>query len=201
MQGAHHGAVPSLEATQPLPTIRAICLPSADRAFARLVDHWMSESGARSPGHLEQALQPLFPYVKVSPRQLSGEAGLTWYVYRDGRFQARADDEWWETDSAGRAILDRETGDVLEADACMGELLRADPSALVGRSYVDFIPSTARDLAVALFDVTTGLPLVETVARLLRADGSVLDVEIRGQRAGDRLEIRARAINVVVLEP
>ena len=183
--------------SQARPPDRAICLPSSDRAFTRLVDLWLRDRGVRTPVELELALRPLFPFTKVQPRQLSGERGVTWYVYRDGRFHARADVEWWDGPDAGIATLHPDTGEVLEANQCLAGLLATTTEDIIGRAYLDFVPPDAQAVAAALFEATTGIPLVETVARVLRADASTLDVELRGRRVEDGIDLRIRAVSVV----
>jgi hypothetical protein len=41
-----------------------------------------------SPADLERRLRPAYPQVVVHARQLDGEAGRVWYVYRDGHWIA-----------------------------------------------------------------------------------------------------------------
>ena len=72
--------------------IRAICVPSSDWAFARVVDRMLGVAAISSPRGLEQQLKPLYPQARVRRRELSGEPQETWYVYRDRRFPSRSDE-------------------------------------------------------------------------------------------------------------
>jgi hypothetical protein len=67
----------------PRPTL--IVNPSTDGLFSTyaetLVDH-----GATSAAELERRLRTEYPSAIVHARELAGEAGLIWYVYRDGHW-------------------------------------------------------------------------------------------------------------------
>jgi hypothetical protein len=68
-----------------VPNIRTVCIPSSDGSFSDLVDATLrSSADIRAPEDLEAALRPLYPEARVRPRELSGEADLIWYVYRNG---------------------------------------------------------------------------------------------------------------------
>ena len=57
-----------------------------------------------TPELLQQLLRERYPLALVRPRQLAGERGDVWYVYRDGR---------WTSDGVrggGRQRHGRETG-------------------------------------------------------------------------------------------
>ena len=59
--------------------------PATDRVFAAfaavLVDH-----GASTIGDLERRLRTIYAKATVHLRELTGEAVVIWYVYRDGRW-------------------------------------------------------------------------------------------------------------------
>ncbi len=61
--------------------------PADDRTFVawamRAVAAWEAGSG-RTPARLEVALRRHFPAAVVRRRDLAGEVGEMWYVYRDG---------------------------------------------------------------------------------------------------------------------
>jgi hypothetical protein len=69
----------------PLPAV-LVLNPVDDAEFAQAV----SEAAAvtQDPTTLEIRLRVRYPAVVVRPRQLSGEARATYYVYRDGRWVA-----------------------------------------------------------------------------------------------------------------
>jgi hypothetical protein len=72
--------------------VRAICIPSSDPVFQRVVHGVLVSRSIASTGALEEELRRLYPAVRVHRRELSGEPGLTWYVYRDGGFPSRPDE-------------------------------------------------------------------------------------------------------------
>jgi hypothetical protein len=74
------------------PRPRLFCFPSADRTFATIVEEVAGQLSLRSPDELIEALRPLYPLISVHPRQLAGEPGLIWYVYRERTFPAHPDD-------------------------------------------------------------------------------------------------------------
>ncbi|HUP83299.1 MAG TPA: hypothetical protein VM284_03815 [Candidatus Limnocylindria bacterium] len=59
--------------------------PADDMQFKAAVDAAMAGTVSSSEA-LQEILQPAYPNVLVRPRQLAGERGLVWYVYRDGRW-------------------------------------------------------------------------------------------------------------------
>jgi hypothetical protein len=66
--------------------VRAICVPSSDQVFQRVVHGVLMTKSITSTRELEDELRRLYPAVRVRPRDLSGEHGVTWYVYREGDF-------------------------------------------------------------------------------------------------------------------
>jgi hypothetical protein len=66
--------------------LRTICFPSSDTAFASEVDRLLASETIAYPWQLENALRPRYPSVLVRVREITGEPGLTWYVYRDPDF-------------------------------------------------------------------------------------------------------------------
>jgi hypothetical protein len=68
--------------------VRTICIPSSDAEFAEAVARSLAADDITTPDELEAALRPHYRGVRVRRRELSGEQGATWYVYRDGSFQA-----------------------------------------------------------------------------------------------------------------
>jgi hypothetical protein len=72
--------------------LRAICVPSSDSDFAHAVNRAMASDRIQSRSQLEDALRAEYPDVRVRARELSGEPGITWYVYRDRAFPRQADE-------------------------------------------------------------------------------------------------------------
>jgi hypothetical protein len=66
--------------------LRAICLPSSDVSFANAVHRSLASESIGYPWQLEDALRSLYPLVQVRVREITGEPGVTWYVYRDADF-------------------------------------------------------------------------------------------------------------------
>ena len=72
--------------------LRTISIPTSDRAFAQAVRRAIAK-GVESRRQLEDVLRSTYPRVRVRVRELSGEPGITWYVYRDSDFPRQPDDD------------------------------------------------------------------------------------------------------------
>jgi hypothetical protein len=72
--------------------VRTISIPTSDRAFAQAVRQAIATKGVDSWWQLEELLRRSFPLVRVRARELSGEPGVTWYVYRERDFPSRPDE-------------------------------------------------------------------------------------------------------------
>ena len=66
--------------------LRAICLPSSDVAFANAVHRSLAAEDIGHPWELEDVLRSRYPSVQVRVREITGEHGITWYVFRDADF-------------------------------------------------------------------------------------------------------------------
>ena len=65
--------------------IRTVCIPSSDSLFSDIVNATLvARPEISRPDELAAALRKEYPEVRVRPRELSGEAQLIWYVYRNG---------------------------------------------------------------------------------------------------------------------
>jgi hypothetical protein len=62
-----------------------IASPRDDEKF-RTIAEALVTAGADTPTALQTALRGRYPNVVVRARDLSGERGVIWYVYRDGRW-------------------------------------------------------------------------------------------------------------------
>jgi hypothetical protein len=71
--------------------LRTISIPTSDRAFAQAVQRAIATQVIESRGQLEDVLRSRYPRVRVRARELSGEPGTTWYVYRDRDFPRQPD--------------------------------------------------------------------------------------------------------------
>ena len=70
--------------------LRAICFPSSDVAFANAVQRSLASTSVSHPRQLEAALRSHYPSVRVRVREITGEPGVTWFVYRDADFASWA---------------------------------------------------------------------------------------------------------------
>jgi hypothetical protein len=68
----------------PVSSPRLQCFPSSDVAFATVVARALADTANPTMRSLELRLRGRYPGVRVRRRELSGEPGETWYVYRDG---------------------------------------------------------------------------------------------------------------------
>lgn len=59
--------------------------PVDDRQFEAAVTAAMANP-VSSPIALQEALRRTYPDALVRPRELAGERGVVWYVYRDGHW-------------------------------------------------------------------------------------------------------------------
>jgi hypothetical protein len=80
------GATEGTQSRSPRP--RLVCLPSSDAAFRRIVEQALTDE-IKAPWQLESELRASYPLARVRSRELSGEQGITWYVYRDPEFSTR----------------------------------------------------------------------------------------------------------------
>ena len=72
--------------------LRLISIPTSDRAFAQAVHRAIATHVIESRRQLEDVLRSTYPRVRVRARELSGEPGVTWYVYRDSDFPRQPDE-------------------------------------------------------------------------------------------------------------
>lgn len=67
------------------PVAQLLCFPSNDTDFADFAAQALEQTEDRSMRGFEAQMRSRYPQVRVSRRDLAGETGETWYVYRDGR--------------------------------------------------------------------------------------------------------------------
>jgi PAS domain S-box-containing protein len=161
-------------------TPSVLVFPSDDETLLRLVRELVRDSSIRSPANLEEVLRPLHPGLVVRGREISAEALETWYVYRDGSFTPRGrHTPWWNSADAAWVVYDQ-TGAVLDANAAFVALMGVpDTAGLRGRSYLDFVVPDAAMPAELLFRMALRGEAIESRARIVRLDGSHLDIEHR----------------------
>ncbi len=159
-------------------------MPSFDHAFAAAVDAALSHGDVRAPDDLERRVRPWAPDVAVRSRELSGESGATWYVYRDGRFAAEQDVAWRRAPETARARFDAKTGVVLDASESFVTLVGYERDGVIGCPYQDFVFPDAADLANRVYAEIIRSGRAHSVVQLRRRDGSSVSVEYVA-RAGD----------------
>jgi PAS domain-containing protein len=167
--------------TSPAPP-PVITIPSADSVFRQHVETVLRQSHVRHPAELETRLRRLFPRVAVRERALSGEAP-SWYVYRDGGWQASLSRPWWEAEGLPQVTASSE-GWITGANATARSLLGIEMSDVGVRHFTDFVAPGTLDDAVALFGIVEeGRDLTATV--LLRpTSGDVVAIDIHAARRG-----------------
>ena len=62
-----------------------IASPRDDEEFRALAETLVA-AGANTPSALQAGLRSRYPDAVARARDLSGERGIIWYVYRDGRW-------------------------------------------------------------------------------------------------------------------
>lgn len=176
--------------------IRAISLPSSDRVFAAVVDAALRDEPALTAEQLEQRLREWAPDAMVRSSELSGEAGATWYVYRDGRYQADDDASWQGARGTPWARFDAASGVVLAANEEFGDLVGYATAELAGRPYGELVYPEAVHLAERAYAQILRGDDVHSVVQLRAADGSPVAVEYVARVVDDGVEGWYRPIRV-----
>jgi len=172
---------------------RALCFPSYDTGFARVVEAILAEDPSITPPALQSRLRNLSPAAIVRARELSGESDETLYVFRDGRWARGIEAEWWEDPSVGHVTIVTETGAAIEVDQAFLDLIGADRDWVMGRLYNDFVVPQARVEADILYRTTLETGSVHSIARVIGPGGRGVTCEFRAVVHGDRIEIAVRA--------
>lgn len=160
-------------------------IPSNDVVLRRVVDRVTEADQPGTAADLAARLRPLYPRIAVFERQLSGERAQ-FYVYRDGRYEPERRDEWWEQPGVPCVHVSASTGELTAVSGEWAALMRATPTDLVGRHFVDFVLPDARAAAQAMFEAVSQSQQVRSEALVQRPDGSTLAIEFRAaQRNGD----------------
>jgi hypothetical protein len=66
-------------------TVTIVRNPVSDKDFEEAVARAMDAAPA-DPAMLERLLRATYPQAVVRPRELTGERGIVWYVYREGHW-------------------------------------------------------------------------------------------------------------------
>lgn len=184
--------VAGMVTAMPRPNTVVNTIPSNDAVLRRLVERATATSTPDSPEELTERLRPLYPRVAVFERLISGEQGL--YVYRDGRYEPESPRSWWEAPDIPCITVSMRTGELVRVTGSWADLMRAVPSDLIGRHYLDFVKPEARAIAGAMFETLQTEPDVRSEAVVQRPDGTALLIEFRAIRRGDEIEVCYRPI-------
>lgn len=161
--------------------ITLMCFPARDTTFADLAKRALGSSeGRATPDELAAELRPTYPHVVVRPQEPTAALGpgARWYVFRDGRLAIQADDPWWEDDALPRVVID-ETNRYAEANDAACQLFGLRPGELVGRSWEEFAEPAMAQAAEALRETLRRHGHGGSTFRLIRADGSRVDIDYR----------------------
>lgn len=166
--------------------------PSSDGAFRRAVERLAGKTEPMKE-ELARRLKPMFPRVAVFERQLTGEAPQL-YVFRDGHYEARSEDWWWEADGVACICLSAVTGRLTEVSDEYARIIGAAPDELVGRHYLDFVEPAALEAAKGMFDALANDREVVTEAVIRRVDGVPVRIQLRATRQDGEIDVRYRPV-------
>jgi hypothetical protein len=172
---------------------RALCFPSYDTGFARVVEAILADDPSITPTALQSRLRNLSPAAIVRARELSGESDETLYVFRDGRWARGMEPEWWQDPSVGHVTVAAETGSAIDVDQAFLDLIGADRDWVIGRLYHDFVVPQARVAADVLYRTTLETGSVHSIARVIGPGGRGLTCEFRAVVESDRIVIAVRS--------
>ncbi|MEO5704538.1 MAG: PAS domain-containing protein [Candidatus Limnocylindrales bacterium] len=173
---------------------RISTIPSSDPAFGRAVEKVAAQTPDASAADLEAGLRPLFPRVAIFARHVSGEHGHL-YVYRDGHYDGRPREQWWDEPRTACVCVDAASGDLTQVSAEWAQLMAGDPGALVGRNFTDFVLPEARAAASGLFEAVQEGGVVDTEVLLVREDGSPIALEVHARRLNGEIDVRYRRLD------
>jgi hypothetical protein len=172
---------------------RALCFPSYDTGFARVVETILTEDPSITPLALQTRLRNLSPAAIVRAHELSGERDQTLYVFRDGRWARGMEPDWWQDPGVGHVTVGAETGTATDVDQAFLDLIGVDRDWVVGRLYHEFVVPEARVAADVLYRTTLETGMVHSIARVIGPAGRAVSCEFRAFVAGDRIEIAVRS--------
>lgn len=177
----------------------AICRPTSDVAFAHAVQRCLATRDLASPDELEAALSPLFPTIKVR-RRAASESGPVWMVSRGPETAGSRHPRWWARQEVPAIMLRASNGTIVGFNDEAAGLFGRDADDLIGRPYTDLIDPSVVDAAAGIWDLLLEIGFIETVAAVVRADGSRAVVELRARRDGDVVEARYRPIAMLAAQ-
>ena len=173
---------------------RALCFPSYDVGFARVVEAILAEDPGITPGALQTRLRHLSPATIVRARELSGEQDQTLYVFRDGRWARGIEADWWLEPNVGHVTVSTASGEAIDVDQTFLDLIGADRAWVVGRRYDAFVVPQARVEAEVLYRTALEQGTVHSVARVNGPGDRGVTVEYRAERtSAEEIVVACRA--------
>jgi hypothetical protein len=171
---------------------RALCFPSYDYGFARVVEAILAQDPGIIPLDLQGRLRRLAPSAIVRARELSGEQEETLYVFRDGRWGREADPAWWTDPRVAHVTVSSETGAAIATNDAFLRLIGVREEWVIGRLYHEFVLPQARVAADVLYQTTLETGVVHSIASVIGPGGRAVTWEFRGETQGDLIEVRVR---------
>ena len=161
---------------------RALCFPSYDLGFARVVEAILAEDPEVTPTALQTRLRNLSPATIVRARELSGEDQQTLYVFRDGRWARGIEPDWWHDPSVGHVTISIVSGEATDVDQPFLDLIGGERDWVIGRRYDAFVVPQARVAADVLYRTAIEEGVVHSIARINGPGDRGIDAEYRAER-------------------
>jgi hypothetical protein len=153
------------------------CVPTTDVAFTGAAKSLLAATPAISAMDLQAGLRLVYPGAVVRRRDISGEAGETWYAYRDGSFVPSADQSWADEPGTAWARFDPITAEILAENDALVELFAPVGGSLVGHFAREFIPEGADGISAAQLKAVQEVAESGSVGLARRGNGSLFFVE------------------------
>ena len=166
-------------------------IPSTDRAFQRAVEKVVDDGHDATLDQIAARLRGLFPKVAVFRRLVSGESGHL-YAYRDGHYEKKVAERWWDGPGVACVRVDAASGELTYISKEWAELMSAEPLGLLHRHFTDFVLPEATAAAQGMFEAVIEGGEVDTEALLLRPDHSTITIELHASRDDGEVDIRYR---------
>ena len=168
--------------------VRLSTFPSGDIAFRHAVENLVASAPEVHPERLQALLRPLYPAATVTESAVSGGT-VTYYAYRDGRFEPSSTEEWWNAPGTAEARLSATTGVLLGMSDEWADLMGAPAAQFVGRHFLDLVSPEASAAATALFAAVLENSDIRSRILVRRADDEPLNVEFRAVRQGEEIVV------------
>ena len=172
---------------------QALCFPSYDLGFARVVESILDEDPDITALALQARLRNLSPATIVRTHELSGDHEQTLYVFRDGRWARDIEPDWWREDEVARVTVSAATGAAIDVDPAFLALIGADREWVIGRLYHEFVVPQARVAADVLYQTALETGQVHSIARVVGPDERNLICEFRAVVTGDEIVVAVRS--------